>query len=235
MLRANDERLQRLLRGQERLVQEAYDILQEEQKKDDVLRAIVLSSHKPTVNHIVRLDPERVFHVQNIRTMCIRYRLRFLDAGRFKGELPSRALYELRRLESRSDAPLGGFKVMAPASRFKLCDSDADPMLFVPVGVDHYYLVHKWGKDLSWHRAVLAWPLRGMMQLALSMSLIAMGAAALLPTWLLTSDTTATWWGAHRFIALLWTMGICTSFTLFSWFTFFGQFSRSAWNSKYFN
>ncbi len=51
--------------------------------------------------------------------------------------------------------PLRGFKVMAPAARFKLCDSDADPLLFVPVGKDHYYLVHKWGGDLRWHRALL--------------------------------------------------------------------------------
>ena len=170
MIRANDERLQRILLGQLQVVEEVHGILEEEEKKDDVLRAVVLSSRGHHINHIARLDPERVFREDAIRRMCIKHRLRFLDAGLFKGSLPPRALFELRRLEARSDGPLGGFKVMAPAARFRLCDSDADPLLFVPVGTDHFYLVHKWGNDLSPMRTLRAWPLRGPLQLVLTAS-----------------------------------------------------------------
>src|SRR5688572_11098779 len=168
MISANDERLQRILLGQERLMQEVHGILHEEQHKDDILRAVVLSSRKQAINRIARMDPDRVYHVDSIRAMCVKYKLRFLDAGRFKGTIPPRAIYELRRLEARAEGHLQGFKVMAPAERFRLCESDADPLLFLPVGNDHYYLIHKWGKDLSWWRAIWAWPQRGLEQLAIT-------------------------------------------------------------------
>ncbi len=70
MIHANDERLQRLLMGQERFLQEVHGILEEEQKKDDVLRAVVRSGpHVDGINRIARLDPERVFHVASIRRL----------------------------------------------------------------------------------------------------------------------------------------------------------------------
>ncbi len=235
MIRANDERLQRILLGQMQVLEEVHGILDEEQKKDDVLNAVVLSSHGSGINRIARLDPERVFRADAIRRICIKYRLRFLDAGRFKGALPPRALFEIRRLEARADGPLTGFKVMAPAERFRLCDSDADPLLFVPVGTDHFYLVHKWGRGLNWRRALRAWPSRGPVQLAFSVLLFAVVAAALLPTRIITSDPQAAWWGAHRLIALWWTTMVSASFTVFGWFAFFGQFSKEAWNDKHFN
>ncbi len=235
MIRANDERLRRLLLGQQQVLQEVYDVLEAEQKKDDVLAAVVLTSRGDGINRIARLDPERVFTLEAIRRLCITYRLRFLDAARFKGPLPPRALYELRRLEVRSDAPLKGFKVMAPTERFTLCDSDADPMLFVAVGPKHYYLVHKWGADVSHWRAIRAWPWRGPSQLAISVFLLAIAAAAIMPNRIIGADPAWPWWGAHRVLALLWTSMVFASFTVFGWFAFFGNFSKQAWNDHHFN
>src|SRR6187551_291762 len=102
MIRANDERMRQLLIGQQQVLQEVNEVLDAEQKKDDVLSAVVLSSKGDYINHIQRLDPDRVFSEEDIRKLCVTYRLRFLDAGRFKGPLPPRALYELRRLELRA-------------------------------------------------------------------------------------------------------------------------------------
>ena len=36
---------------------------------------------------------------------------------------------------------------MAPSALFRLEKTD-DPLLFVPLGNNYYYLVHKWGNDL---------------------------------------------------------------------------------------
>lgn len=235
MIRANDERLRQLLLGQQQVLQEVQDVLDAEQKKDDVLSAIVLSSKGDHINHIQRLDPDRVFSEDSIRRLCVTYRLRFLDAGRFKGPLPPRALYELRRLELRSSVPLKGFKVMAPASRFRLCDGDADPFLFVPVGPKHYYLVHRWGNPLSSLRAIAAWPWRGAAELAVSVFMLALAAACLLPNRMIGADAAQEWWGAHRWLALLWTTMVLASITVFAWFAFFGKFSRQAWNDHRFN
>lgn len=235
MIRADDERLRKLLMGQERVLQEVFGILEEENKKDDLLRAVVLCSRGERVNHIARMDPERVFSRTAIKRICVTYGLRFLDAGCFKGTLPPRALYELRQLESRARAPLNGFKILAPASRFKLCDGESDPVLFVPVGPEHFYLVHKWGRDMSAWRAIRTWPFRAPVHLALSSLVLAVLVACVVPNPAFGAAMDAPWWGIHRFLGGIWTTMTVAAVVSFAWFTFFGQFSREAWNSEHFN
>lgn len=235
MVPTNDERLRQLLLGQQRLMVEVQGILDGEQRKDDHLAASVLASQGDHINRIQRPDPDRIFSESDIRRLCVAYKLRFLDAGRFKGKLPPKALYELRRLEERSPEALKGFKIMAPASRFKLCDSDADPFLFIAIGPKHYYLVHRWGRHVSPWRALLVWPWRGPAELGLSVFALAVIAAACLPNRIIGADPAMTWWGAHRLLALLWTTMVFASFTVFAWFAFFGTFSRQAWRDHRFN
>ena len=131
-IQANNERLERILLGQAQLIGEVNELLDQEQKHDDILRASVLSSKGHRENRIERLDPERVFHVDAIRELCVKYRLRFLEAGRFKGDLPARALYELRRLEQRSAEPLRGFA--APSSTLRSSVGLVRPVPVRPCG-----------------------------------------------------------------------------------------------------
>lgn len=229
------ERLEQLLRGQADLMQEVHLLLGAEQKHDDILRAAVLSSMGECPVSISGADPDRIFHRQNIRALCVRYRLRFLPGGLFKGAVPNTAIHALRTLERKSAAPLTGFMLMAPASRFRLCDSEVDPLLFVPLGNDRYYLVHKWGSDLSPMRALFNWPLRNVATLSTTVVVLACLLALLIPTALVTDVADATYWGAHRVFAMVWSIAVSASFTVFGWFAFFGQFSADAWNSRYFN
>lgn len=235
MIRPGKERIERLLLGQERLLQEIHGLLESEQKHDDILRAVVLSSRRHRINRIPRLDPDRVFHVDAIRDICVKYRLRFLDGALFKGEIPLQAIYAIRQLEARAEAPLQGFKLLAPASRFRLCDSDADPLLFIPVGKEHYYLVHQWGKDMAPWRALLAWPFRSVVHLAATVGLLAVLLTLLVPNAMITSDPLAGTWGPHRMFFLFWSSMVLSSFTVFAWFAFFGSFSKDDWNSRHFN
>jgi len=229
------ERLERMLLGQESVLEEVYHLLHDEQKQDDLLRAMVLSSTDQRPVRIYGMDPDRIFHRETIKALCIRYRLRFLPGGLFKGPLPSTAICALRGLERKAEAPLKSFMVMAPASRFKLCDSEVDPLLFVPIGNDRFYLVHKWGNDLSVARSIVNWPFRTVAHLAVLVLVFAAIASMLVPTHWMTTDPAATFWGAHRVLFLLWSTMVFSSFTVFGWFAFFGQFSAEAWNSRYFN
>lgn len=221
--------MEQLLRGQQSLVDEVHQWLQDEQKHDDLLRAIVLSSRKERITTIEGLDGARIFHRDTIRGMCLKYRLRFLDAGLFKGDIPLQALHAIRMLERRADGPIKSFMIMAPASRFKLCDSEADPLLFIPVAKDQYYLVHKWGRDLSPLRAVFGLPGRSPLHLAVTIFLLAVISSLLVPAQTLQQ------WDVHRMLFLLWTVMVYFSFTVFAWFAFFGQFTTHAWNSRFFN
>lgn len=233
--RTENERLEQLLRGQAQLLQEVHLLLSEEQKHDDVLRAMVRSSMQERPVQIRGLDPERVFHRNTIRQLAIRYRLRFLPGGLFKGELPNPAIHALRALERKVDSPLQSFMVLAPASRFKLCDSEADPLLFVPIGEDRYYLVHKWGKDISPMRAVLNWPFRSALHLGAAVLVVAMFITLSMPARAIGGDLGDPFFGGTRFLLLFWSFMVCASFTVFGWFAFFGQFTNESWNSRYFN
>lgn len=229
------ERLERLLLGQENIMEEVYLLLHDEQKQDDILKAMVRSSMKEHPARIVGIDPERVYHRDSIKALCVRYRLRFLPGGLFKGEIPNQAIYALRGLERKAEAPLASFMLMAPARRFKLCDSEVDPLLFVPLDNDLYYLVHKWGNDMGPLRRIVNWPLRTPAHLAATVFFFAMILTMSVPTGILTSDPAASFWGFPRILFLFWSSMVCASFTVFGWFAFFGQFSSEAWNSKYFN
>jgi len=223
-----------MLRGQLQLVEQVHQWLHEEQKHDDILRAVVLSARKERVITMHGLDPDRVFSAASIKRICVKYRLRFLDGGLFKGHLPNQAIQAVRVLERKAEAPLTSFKVMAPSDRFRLCDSDVDPLLFVPLGNDRYYLVCKWGNDLSAFRAIANWPLRSPVQLAISVLLLAVVMTALVPAQWLTPENPV-FFNASRLLLLFWSTMVCAGFTAFGWLAFFGQFSGQAWNSRYFN
>ena len=232
---SNNEQLEKLLLGQEAFLGSVKGILEEEHSHDAILNAVVLTSANARINRITDLDPTRIFHVHDIERLCVKYRLRFLDGRWFKGALPPQVFYELRRLEERSRQPLAGFKVLAPARRFKLCDCDADPLLFIRIGEREYYLVHQWGGSLSRWRSVLNWPFRTVRHLIASVFLLAVLLSVLMPNELIVADPQAAWWGAHRVLFLFWSTMVCASFTVFGWFAFFGRFSAEAWRSHHFN
>ena len=55
--------------------------------------------------------------------------------------------FKIKSLEKTHNTNIGDFKIMAPSALFRLEKTD-DPLLFVPLGNNYYYLVHKWGNDL---------------------------------------------------------------------------------------
>lgn len=229
------DRLERVLRGQFQAMDQVHLWLKEESKHDALLRAVVLSSNKEQAVDPSGLEPEGIYHIEAIKELCVKYRLRFLNSGLFKGPIPDQAVAAIRHTERQVGAPITSFKIMAPSSRFKLCDSEVDPLLFVPVGNDRYYLVHKWGTDLAWHRVLTGWAFRSPVHLGAAVLALAMLVTAIMPAQLITSNPDVEAWGAYRVLFFFWVTMVCSSFTVFGWFAFFGQFSSHAWNSKYFN
>lgn len=228
------ERLEQVLIGQSELMFQVHLWLDEEQKHDDLIRALVRSSRKQVPVRARGLHPDRIFHVDTIRELCVRYRLRFLEGAFYKGDVPAQAVQAVRDLERCAGSPVVSYMVMAPSQRFELCDSEVDPLLFVPVGRGTYYLVHKWGNDLSRLRSVIHWPLRSMAHLAATVMALALLFTLLVPSALISPGIDGVF-TAQRFLLLFWTVMVLGGFTVFGWFAFFGQFSVQAWNSRYFN
>lgn len=128
------------------------------ESNETILYRIKNSSGRHT--YLDHLDADRIFTLSEIRQLCIIYRLRFLDASRFINEIPQEALDKIREIQQTENKTLAGFKIVAPASMFHLIQKDKDPMLFLDLGNNRYYLVHKWGKDLKVWRKWLVYPLR---------------------------------------------------------------------------
>ena len=101
---------------------------------------------------------------------------------------------------------------MAPSALFRLEKTD-DPLLFVPLGNNYYYLVHKWGNDLHPFRKLIMWPFKNIWNLLFTI---------LLFSFLVTEITPIT----------LFTKAIA-SVVLYFGFALGKNFNPAIWNNKY--
>lgn len=177
-----------------------------------------------------QLETSRIYHIEQIKKVCVDYRLRFLDLKYFKGELPLSANSAIEDLQNRHLTELDGLKIMAPSKLFKLKDKD-DPLLFVPMGNHYYYLVHKWGNDLHPLRKLLVWPFKNMVNLVLFALLISYFVTLLVPSGLFSkTNSTAEFWIIYFFM-FKWIAAVI----IFYGFALGKNFNPAIWNSKYFN
>jgi len=176
------------------------------------------------------LATERIYHLSHIKEICIDYRLRFLDSRYFKGNIPKVAISKIRQLEQEHKANLEGFKIVAPSKLFKLKDKN-DPLLFVPLGNDYFYFIHKWGNDLHPLRKVIMWPFKNIVNLALVVFAISYFVTLMFPLGLFTKTTSG-----YEF----WVLFFFMFKSLVAVIAYYGiargkNFSNAIWNSKYFN
>ena len=127
-----------------------------------------------------QLETERIFHRDTIKKTCINYRLRFLDLDYFKGDIPIEAIESIQSLEQAHNTELQNMKIVAPSKLFKLKNAD-DPLLFVPIGNQYYYLIHKWGNDLHPLRQLLMWPFKNIVTSILSILLLSLVLTLFMP------------------------------------------------------
>ncbi|EAR15810.1 MULTISPECIES: hypothetical protein [Robiginitalea] len=176
------------------------------------------------------LETRRIYRLDQIRAVCIDYRLRFLDLKYFKPELPESARQAIADLENAHDTRLEGLKIIAPSRLFKLQDRD-DPLLFVPLGNDYFYLVHKWGNDLHPLRRLLVWPFRNIANLTLVVLLVSYLVSLLVPGGLFSKNDSA----AEFWIIFFFMFKSLAAVVIFYGFALGKNFNPAIWNSKYFN
>nr|WP_298999049.1 hypothetical protein [uncultured Allomuricauda sp.] len=176
------------------------------------------------------LETSRIYHIDQIKQICIDYRLRFLDSKYFKGQIPQKAFDIIKEMEAEHDTEIKGFKIMAPSKLFKLEDKD-DPLLFAPIGNGYFYLIHKWGNDLSPFRKLLVWPFKGIVNLTMLTLVVSYFATLLVPNGLFSKNDSAT-----EFWIIYFFMFKCiASVVIFYGFALGKNFNPAIWNSKYFN
>lgn len=179
------------------------------------------------------LNPERVFDIRSIKTLCSKYRLRFLPTKYFKANFPMEAISAIKGFERSYNTEITNFMVIAPSSLFKLEDANKDPLLFVPLPNGKYYLIHKWGNDLAWYRRLIVWPMKSISNLVLSIILLSFLVASALPGSVLSSSPNYLNFG--RLIFAVWLTLSLSALVSFLWFALNQKFSDDAWNSHTFN
>ena len=174
------------------------------------------------------LTADKIYHIDQIKKVSIDYRLRFLDLKYFKNKLPQEALDKIQSLEKEHDTQLGSFKIMAPSALFRLEKTD-DPLLFVPLGNDYYYLVHKWGDDLHPLSKLLMWPFKNIWNLLFVVLVFSWFLTELTPMALFTRtpDDSSYW------MLLFFMFKALASVVLYFGFALGKNFNPAIWNNRY--
>ncbi len=213
------------------ILQEVMDVLRKNtEEREAIIETLNSESRGENDFDPELLDGEKIYHLSDIKALCITYRLRFLDSHFFKGEIPEEAISKIRMLERDHRTSLSGFKIVAPAKLLKLENAD-DPLLFAPLGNDYFYLVHKWGNDLHPFRKLLMWPYKNFENLVFTVFLLSMVLTALTPMKLFTSEVTM----QEYFLMFLFMFKSVGGIVLFYGFAKGKNFNGAIWDSKFYN
>ncbi|WP_044398571.1 hypothetical protein [Lacinutrix sp. Hel_I_90] len=169
-----------------------------------------------------------IYHIDTIKTICIDYRLRFLDTKYFKNDFPQEAISKIKTLEKTHETTLQGFKIMAPSKLFKLKNPD-DPLLFAPIGNGYYYLIHKWGHDLHPLRKWLIWPFKNFETLILTAVIVSFVITYIFNASMLIDSMD----GSKFLILFLFMFKSVIGVIIFYAFSQGKNFNSAIWNSKY--
>lgn len=179
------------------------------------------------------LEPEKVFSITEIESLCIKYRLRFLDTKHFRGKYPYDTILEIKKMEEILGVELSNFKIVAPSAMFKLEDCDKDPLLFLPLSEKYFYLVSTWGKDMAWYRKALMFPARNFKTLIATIFSFSLIITMIIPTeWMLGGVVGNELYARLAFFT--WCLICVTAILTYIGFAFFKNVSASQWNSPYF-
>lgn len=229
-----EEKLSEMVREKDQtlFLNELYQILEQDAKSREEIADHLKEKETSLTNsfNLNLLQTNRIYHVDQIKKICVDYRLRFLPSNYFKGEIPAEAIAEIKRIETTHITELKGFRILAPSKLFKLDDKD-DPILFAPIGNDYFYLIHKWGNDLHPLRKYLMWPFKNIVNLTCLVVLLSYLIALSVPEGLFSKNSS----NAQFFIIFFFMFKCSAAVVIFYGFALGKNFSNAIWKSKYFN
>lgn len=175
-----------------------------------------------------KLESKKIVHLNAIKKICISFRLRFLDIHYFKGDIPIEAIDKIKELELDHGIIINSFKIMAPSVMFRLKKTD-DPLMFVPIGNNYYYLIHKWGNDLNPLRRIRMWPFHSLKNLLFSLLAVSFLITLMTPLQIFTkSPDSSSFW-----LLFLFMFKAIVAIVLFLGVALGKNFNPKIWNSKY--
>ena len=179
---------EKIARTQRALIDEVHNLIQQGEAADAEIIQRLVQSKRTSSSEIIFFDQRDVFSLDIIKTICTKFRLRFLPSNYFKPEIPYEALLKIKELERNKETKLQEFYVMAPSEVFKL-EKKTDPLLFAALGNNKFLLIYRWGKDLSRIREVVSFPLRNLSTFLITAMFCSLLVAVLIPgRWIAVND-----------------------------------------------
>lgn len=203
----------------------------------DLLKENKILNHLKFYNEAFELvdetdvDASLIYTKTEIKKTCVNYRLRFLDSQYYKNEIPYEAVLKIKDFNSRYRKDLKRFKILAPAIAFTNKENKLPCLLFAETLNGNYYLIHGWGENLKWNRAILNFPLRTIETLFLTIALFTLLVDISLPVELITLDRAAPYWCGYRVATYFHLLIFFSGFTTYGMFAFHKHFSSSDWNN----
>ncbi len=218
--------------AEDEILAEIYHIFsQNKEERDKIFQTLnAPSDNSGNEFNFELLESKNIYHLSDIKKLCIDFRLRFLDSHYFKGIIPEEAISNIRELEKRHDTVLGDFKIVAPAKLLKLENAD-DPLLFAPIGNNYFYLIHKWGNDLHPFRKLMMWPYKNIENLLFTIVVLSLAFTLLSPmSWFSKNPSIS------QYIFLFLVIFNCVGgMVIFFGFSLGKNFNEAIWKSKYYN
>ena len=219
--------------GEDRMLEQVQEVLRaSRESREKIISRITSEGEDDEENgfNFDLLESRRIFHLSQIKKICIDYRLRFLSTGFYKEELPSEAISAVKELERKHEITLKGFRMIAPAKYFRLENAD-DPMLFAPIGNNYFYLIHKWGKDLHPLRKLAGWPLKNLENIIIFSFL-----SSFFVSFVIREVFFSRYQETSQFLVIfMYTFKSLVALVFFYGISLGKNFSSGNWNSKFFN
>jgi hypothetical protein len=213
------------------ILEEVSHILSENEMARDQIKNALSSKTSTESNdfNFELLEMDKIFHLVQIRSVCVDYRLRFLDTTYFKDGIPEEAISKINALEKAHGTTLGGFKIMAPSKAFQLLSYD-DPFLFAPIGNDYFYLIHQWGKDITPKRKWLVMPFKNLLNFMFFSVVV-----SLLITCVTPENNLSKAVPMANIIIFLFAFKSIVAVFMYAFFMMGKNFNVAIWDRKYFN
>lgn len=225
--------LQKKRKDEDWIIQEVRNIVRRSMiNTSNILEHLDVYREQEFVLDDEEVETEKIFTLQEIEEICIKYRMSFLDAKYFKKEIPSVAEIKVEYLNETYNKKLKNFMILSYRECFISPNTQLNyGILFAPTLNGHYYLIHQWGNNIPKIRKWLYFPLRSFETLAISVILFTLIVDLLLPTHLITLDRTATYWCGYRLGIYFHLLIFFGGLTMFFVIGFFRNVSKNLWNT----
>jgi hypothetical protein len=176
------------------------------------------------------INEEHLFTLSEIRSFCIKNRLRFIDSQKFKSEFPYESILKIKDINSFQRKDLRHFKVMCSEESLKHPDSKMPCALFVKTVNENYYLIHHWGGTIDSKRKIKYWSLRNFETAFSTLLFIVLFITLIIPNRYLTTDSHVGYFSMYRAACFFHVLIIAIGFFVFRMLATNKKLSADNWN-----